>query len=332
MQNTVSTPRDLTLDFVKGILVVFMVVYHVMNIFSTVGWEAYSYIRFVSGSFLFISGYIISLYSEQRFHTNRMGMTRRLVERSLKLFLIFTVLNLVINLTGVGNPSKGDLGAQNYLSKLFDIYVFGLPKAASFQVLLPIAYVLLISPLFLLLSSINNVLILASLAAAFFLSYFEIESVNFGLGIVGVIGLCSGMFVNKSEVAYALKSKTVIVGCLLACFFLMKYFDRNIVTYSLGIIFFIKLFYDLGKIVHLESLVNQVVILFGQYSLVCYIVQIIFLQLLSLMLSRQKWDLGVETILMFFGANIFLFVICVGIKFLRPRYRFIDLCYRFIFS
>ncbi len=311
---------------------VFMVVYHIMNIFSTAGWEAYSYIRFVSGSFLFISGYIITLYSEQKFRSNKVKTAKRLIVRGFKLFLIFTALNLIINLTGVGNPGKGQLGIQHYLANLSDIYVFGLPKAASFQVLLPIAYLLIISPLFLTLRSINSLLTLASLTTAFCLSYFEIESVNFGLGIVGIIGLCSGMWVNKTDAAFTIQSKLIIFACLLFCFYLMKYFDRNIVTYSLGIIFFIKLFYDLGMTVDLSNPVSRVFVLFGQYSLVCYIAQIIFLQLLSISLSRQKWELGGEIIVVFLVTNLFLLGLCVGVKYFRGRYSIIDQSYRILFN
>ena len=65
----VTDSRDLALDFVKGILVVFMVIYHAMNIFSSAGFESFRYIRFVSGSFLFISGYVIALFYEPKFTT-----------------------------------------------------------------------------------------------------------------------------------------------------------------------------------------------------------------------------------------------------------------------
>ena len=40
--------RDLNLDFVKGVLVVVMVVYHAMNYFADVDPDYYGYIRFIN--------------------------------------------------------------------------------------------------------------------------------------------------------------------------------------------------------------------------------------------------------------------------------------------
>src|SRR5262245_25828550 len=112
MNRDQDTTRDLPLDFVKGMLVIVMVIYHVMNIFSTARSEAYGYIRFVSGSFIFISGYIIAIFYEQKFQIDRIGTSQRLIMRGLKLLLVFTVLNILINVTGVGNPNKAQLGLQ----------------------------------------------------------------------------------------------------------------------------------------------------------------------------------------------------------------------------
>src|SRR5262245_1486476 len=98
--------RDLTLDVVKGTLVVVMVVYHAMNIFSTAGPDEYAYVRFVSGSFILMSGYIIARFDGPRFKADWRGTYQRLVARGLKLLILFTLLNLLINLTGIGNPDK----------------------------------------------------------------------------------------------------------------------------------------------------------------------------------------------------------------------------------
>ena len=53
-----NVSRNAPLDFVKGLLVIAMVVYHEMNYFSTAGPEGFGHVRFVTGSFIFISGYI----------------------------------------------------------------------------------------------------------------------------------------------------------------------------------------------------------------------------------------------------------------------------------
>src|SRR5215468_3492974 len=65
--NSAPAVRDLTLDVVKGALVVVMVVYHAMNVFSTAGADEYAYVRFVSGSFILMSGYIVARFDGPRF-------------------------------------------------------------------------------------------------------------------------------------------------------------------------------------------------------------------------------------------------------------------------
>jgi len=65
MHSAPGTTRDLPLDFVKGVPVIVMVTYHVMNIFSTASAEAYGYIRFVNGSFILNFWLIHLLFSSR---------------------------------------------------------------------------------------------------------------------------------------------------------------------------------------------------------------------------------------------------------------------------
>jgi len=332
MNSALGTTRDLILDFVKGLLVIVMVIYHVMNIFSTASSEAFGYVRFVSGSFIFISGYIISTFYEQKFHKDRIGTSKRLAVRGLKLLLLFTILNILINLTGFGNPRKIQIGVQQYLNNIIEIYTFGDLNHTSFQILLPISYLLIISPVFLLLRNSRIMIALMSLMVALYFSFLDSNLTNFNFSIIGIIGFSVGLLTNKSEVSFAIKRKPIILSCLLACIYLMEYMDRRIITYAIGIMIIIKLFYDLGKIAELENYINRAIILFGQYSLVCYIAQIIFLQVLFRVLSKEKWELGYETASIFVVTNVFLLALCFLLKFLRNQYRFMDRSYRLVFS
>ena len=125
--------RDMPLDAVKGILVVLMVVYHAMNIFSTAGAEDYAHIRFVSGSFIFVSGYIVASFYYARFKADWGDTSKRLVLRGVKLLALFTLLNVLINLTGVGNPDKVQLGIRHYINNAYAVYISGAPGYASFN-------------------------------------------------------------------------------------------------------------------------------------------------------------------------------------------------------
>jgi hypothetical protein len=324
--------RDLTLDLVKGALVVIMVVYHAMNIFSTAGPDEYAYVRFVSGSFILMSGYIVARFNEARFNADWRSTSRRLIVRGLKLLILFTLLNLLVTLTGIGNPDKVQLGIQGYMGTLFEIYVAGKPRYASFQILLPIAYLLVAAPAVLMLGRLSKWLFLASFATAFAVSLLGIESVNLDFAVLGVIGLSGGILTKSVDKPLAMAGVWSIAVSLLATVMMMKYLNANLATYALGTIVILKLLYELSKTVGPATAPAGALILLGRYSLVCYIAQIIFMQALSRGLSRPRWELGYETILVVVGTVAFLLVLSAVLAMLCDHYRFAAKAYKLIFS
>src|SRR5215831_9098822 len=329
---SVPVARDLTLDLVKGVLVVVMVVYHAMNIFTTAGPDDYAYVRFVSGSFVLTSGYIVARFYEAQFRADWRSTSHRLVVRGLKLLTLFTVLNLLINLTGVGNPNKNQHGIQQYASILSEIYLSGRFGYASFQILLPIAYLLIAAPALLMLGRLRKWFFIASFVAAIALSLVEVESINLAFAVLGVIGLSGGVIANSMETPFAMRGAFSIAGSLLACVMFMKYLNANLATYALGIIIILKLMYDLSKAIDPRSPLARASILLGQYSLTCYIAQIIFMQMLSLDLSRPRWGVGYEMIFVVFATIIFLLVLSAGLAMLCHRYGLAAKVYKLIFS
>jgi hypothetical protein len=139
------------------------------------------------------------------------------------------------------------------------------------------------------------------------------------------------MGITGLECSFFIKKRSVIFCCLPICIYLISYLTRNVITYSIGIMIVLKLFYDLARIVNLKTHINQAIILFGQYSLVCYIMQIVFLQGMHRILPRQRWGFGYETISIFIITNIFIFVLCQLLRILRYRYNVIDRLYRLVF-
>jgi len=323
--------RELPLDSVKGILVVVMAIYHIMNYFSNATPEDYACIRFVSGSFIFISGYIIAVFYEKRYQHDRPGISKRLLIRGIKLLLIFTALNVAINLTGVGNPNKTLIGIEQYVSNLTDIYVLGSPRAAAFQILLPISYLLMIAPVCLFFSKYKIAITASVTVLAIQVMLFDISTVNIELGIVGLIGFCAGIVNNNLKSTFFFKNRLILLFLLILTILMTKYFNLNVLTYSIGIMIIIKIFYDLSKTFDLKNPINQMLILFGQYTLICYIMQIIFLQGLFRILSNQRWSLGYQTISIFLVTNIFLLGLCLSLSFFRDRYKLINKLYKLVF-
>jgi hypothetical protein len=150
--------------------------------------------------------------------------------------------------------------------------------------------------------------------------------------VLGAIGLSGGMSTNAVEKPFAMRGIWRIGGSLLASVMLMKYLNANLATYALGTMVILKLLYDLSKAVGPGSRLARASILLGQYSLVCYIAQIIFMQALFWGLSRPRWELGYETIFVVFATVVFLLAFSAGLAMLRDRYRFVDAAYKFTFS
>jgi hypothetical protein len=331
MNGATSQDRNHTLDFVKGILVIVMVMYHAMNVFSTAGPSAYGYIRFVSGSFVFIAGYVIAVFYEGKFKIDPVSVSSRLLVRGVKLVLLFTVLNVSINLTGIGNPEKAQLGVGRYLDNFHPIYVVGEAKYASFQILLPIAYLLMAAPA-VLLASKGGKWIEIGLTVAVCALLVEVESRNGELVVLGVLGLLTGMLVGELGRAIFFDSRLLILLCLSLCLVSMGRLSQHMITYAIGVMAVLKLFYDFGRTINLDSFVGRAIILLGRHSLVCYIGQIILLRGLSRALSMGKWELDYKVALICVLTSVVLWVACHVIVRLCNRYRLVEKSYRLVFA
>jgi hypothetical protein len=194
------------------------------------------------------------------------------------------------------------------------------------------AYLLVAAPALLMLGRLSKWLFVASFAMAFAPSLFGIESVNLDFAVLGAIGLFGGMLTNAVEKPFAMRGKWRIGGSLLASVMLMKYLSANLATYALGTMVILKLLYDLSKAVGQGSHLARASILLGQYSLVCYIAQIIFMQALSRGLSKPRWELGYETLFVVCATVVFLLVLSAGLAMLCDRYRFVAKAYKLTFS
>src|SRR6476620_8358523 len=90
-----GTGRLVALDFTKVALVLVMVLYHWLNYFVGVQGFFYRYLRFVTPSFIFITGFLISRVYLSKYTAPDLRLPRRLLVRGLKLFAIFLALNAV---------------------------------------------------------------------------------------------------------------------------------------------------------------------------------------------------------------------------------------------
>ena len=145
-----KSQRIPALDFTKGSLVLIMVLYHWVNYFIGPQWEYYQYLRFLTPSFIFITGFLVSNIYLSKYAAADSRLSRRLFTRGVKLLAIFIALNLarslIIPILGTGSLVQNSLDPSN----IFIVFVSGnLPitggKLVSFSILVPISYLLMFS-------------------------------------------------------------------------------------------------------------------------------------------------------------------------------------------
>jgi hypothetical protein len=139
----VGGSRDEALDGVKGALVLLMVVYHWANYFVGAEWEGYRYLRFLTPSFIFITGFLVSHVYLRRYPADSRILRGRLLRRGLKLLALFVALNAADTVTGGLEPSA--LAARWSAGRLGEVLLIG-DGGAAFGILLPIAYFCLFAP------------------------------------------------------------------------------------------------------------------------------------------------------------------------------------------
>src|ERR1700761_1941077 len=76
-------------DFTKGALVLFMVLYHWLNYFYGPYGKIYTYLRFLTPSFIFITGFLISHVHFAKYGAGSTKLSKRLFLRGLKLLAVF---------------------------------------------------------------------------------------------------------------------------------------------------------------------------------------------------------------------------------------------------
>src|SRR5580658_8963235 len=117
-----KSQRIPALDFTKGTLVLLMVLYHWINYFIDPQWRYLFYLRFLTPSFIFISGFMVSHVYLSKYAAADPRLWKRLMTRGLKLTTIFLVLNLVRiaigSLVGPGAALQNLISLQN-LSAVF---------------------------------------------------------------------------------------------------------------------------------------------------------------------------------------------------------------------
>jgi hypothetical protein len=314
-----------------------MVVYHVLSIASTGGESTFRSIRFVSGSFIFVAGYLAARFAYQRFLEAGDVVARQMGLRGLKIVMLFTALNLAIAISGVGNPSKPQAGLSGWIENAPTIYLLGDGRLSSFAILLPIAYLLLAAPAAMLafakVPRVAPAIMLLLALTAISLPVMDGRWLNLEFVLIGLCGLALGASPSVSRCADARAlSPLLTLLCLPVALFLTGRHAPSGALYVVGVAVILKLLYDLIRFIDADSLVSRALILLGQYSLFAYIVQIVVIHFLFRAAGAQRWPVGWETAVLMAASGGVTLMLTIAARTARAHWQAIDRAYRWVFD
>ena len=330
----VVTQRNRALDFSKGVLVLFMVLYHWINYFVGVYGSIYIYLRFIPPSFVFITGFLIANVYPARYGLRSVQVYRRMLVRGGKLLLLFVLLNIAANLVFARSYKGAMPGVDGFFRDLAIILTTGNAKAA-FSVLVPIGYLLFLSAAIFMVGRVERrgipVLCTVLFLGIVALDMYGSASSNLTLLGIGVLGVCIGMYpLEKIEtwINYPVIVLGLNVGYLLA----ISILGTTYLLQVIGVVLSIALIYVAGMKSAAWYGINDLMVLLGRYSLFAYVAQICLLQVLQRGLSQLRladWNLWVTSFICAFALTV-LAVKCA--EYIRAKSIIADRIYRVTFS
>jgi peptidoglycan/LPS O-acetylase OafA/YrhL len=305
--------RVAALDLTKGVLVICMVLYHALN-YTTQYHLSFRYFAFLPPSFIVITGFLLSGVYTAKHSISDWRLHSRLVIRGAKLLLLFTALNVLIELTIARNALGATPGLAVWWDYWFETYISGEGYTSRFEVLLPIAYLLLLAPVLLVIDRLHW-LVLPVLTAT--VIGVLVWSARHGgnwyhaqLMTAGLIGLLLG------RVPFAqlerLPRYTLLLAMAYAAYYAAgRMLGLGYLLQLAGAVIALALIYAICAPFSPSTFMGRRLEILGRYSLVAYIGQIGILQLIVQLTPRpEPVSLGfvvmtlITLILTIFGVEI----------------------------
>jgi peptidoglycan/LPS O-acetylase OafA/YrhL len=327
------------LDFTKGALVLIMVLYHWINYFIGPSWRYYPYLRFLTPSFIFITGFMISHVYLSKYAATDPRLARRLVIRGLKLLAIFFVLNgarsVILPMLGKGAMAQSLPSAEN----LFTIFVSGNlavtgTKLISFSILIPISYLLILSGLLMLPCRIFRYAFHVAcgllLLSVLILYVAGLQSYNLQFITIGMLGVLTG-FMPISMINSVIRHPYLLALLYLCYAFAITIWNVPFLLLIVGVLLSLAVIFVIGASGSEYGVARNEVALLGKYSLLGYIAQVAILQLLSA--GSHKVNLGFSLLPVSFAAAFVLTIVSVELTDrARPRIAFVDNLYKLVLA
>ena len=283
-----SAQRFDELDFVKGTLVLFMVLYHWLNYFIGLDWDGYRYLRFLTPSFIFITGFLVSHAYLQKFAADDPQLRRRLVVRGLKLLALFVILNVGAEQL-FGSPRGVDAagGAAALVNRAKAIFLDGRGRAA-FDILVSIAYFLVAAPFVVLAAHRTRVslwaIALATVVTVAMYGAYGHTNPHLEMVAIAMVGLAAGATdVRRLD---SLANGWLLLALYAVYVVAIALWDALFPLQVFGVTLTVMLIYRTSVLLGTSGVIQSAVVRMGRYSLLSYIVQIAVLQILRRLLRN----------------------------------------------
>ena len=321
------------LDFVKGALVLIMVLYHWLNYFASPALD-YRYLRFLTPSFLFITGFLIShIYLSKPVSSN--GPAKRLLARAVKLLAVFVALNVAKAMIsgGTSAPEGGQFSMRD-VAAVFGVGPSDTDKVMSFYILIPISYVLMVAAAltapfraYRYTFHVVTALLLLIIAA---LSAYGFYSPNLDFVTLGLLGVVCG-FTSLERIDGLASHYGWLAVAYAAYLIAIARWNVPFGLLIIGVGLTLLAIYVVAVIGDQSNRARQHVILLGQYSLFGYIAQIAILQGLSAA-SRGFTVAGLGIYVSFLAAFAMTMAAVELVAAAKTRSITVDRLYRAVFA
>jgi peptidoglycan/LPS O-acetylase OafA/YrhL len=332
--NVAREPRSQALDAVKGLLVVLMVLYHWLNYFVTRDGAVYTYLRFITPSFIFITGFLISNVYLTRYRVGERTLHQRLLIRGVKLLILFTVLNLAASLLVGANYDGSRLGVERFVVNAFSTFVKGGGEGVAFEVLVPIGYILVASSVCLFGCRVHPHFLLGlwllGVGGVYALKWGGVGSSILELMTMGFLGMAIGR-ASLETIERAAQPVATWMGIYGIYLVTLTVYGVVYELQVVGLLVNMAVLYIVGSRLGGRGFVGRRVGVLGQYSLLAYVTHIVILQLLVRVMPGAT--LGIRRYVLSLGAAVVLTIISVEMTaWLRTHSSLADRLYRLVLA
>ena len=340
VEKSAAAKRIPAFDFTKGALVLFMVLYHWLNYFIGPQGEYYNYLHFLTPSFIFITGFLISHVHFAKYGTGSPRLAARLLIRGLKILAVFISMNLLIALFLPDSTVRQAFSSDALSANLYRVFISGdalidgIGKAASFTILVPIGYLLIASAGLLLLCKFSRYVFHYAcgllLLCVIFREARGIPGWNPELLMIGLLGVVLG-YATSAQIAALVSHRVALCGAYGIYLVAVTIWGVPLALRIVSVILTTALIYMVGDKKGQPGLLRNHIVLLGKYSLFGYLSQIVILQVLRHLFRFT--DLGTGTLLLSLFLGFALSAGCVEIlDYIRLRASGVDRIYKAIFA